>query len=335
MKENYEAWELAYGDFPLQGPLEAQLRFLIRFAVLAPSSHNSQPWRFVIGTNTIDVFIDETRIIPVADPHNRLVLMGVACALENIVVAADYYRMKPMVIYFPEGNAVARVTCVSGKNVQERKDHLIFTIPRRRTNRERYALTMPPASFLKTITSLADNGVEVMAVFEERRRSLITDLLLGFRDKAFANNAFRGEIADYKRTNFTRSFLGMPGFTMGFSNIASLFAPLIIRFVNVMKFIRPTEEALLKKHTPVFIFINSKADSPVDWLRAGRLFQRIALQAEQVGIQTGINALPRQSTELQQLLGSRYIPQVFFRMGYTEARPGHSPRLPAEKVVSS
>ncbi len=36
------------GEFPAQGSDEEKLAFAARFAILAPSTHNSQPWRFLM-----------------------------------------------------------------------------------------------------------------------------------------------------------------------------------------------------------------------------------------------------------------------------------------------
>ena len=41
-------WDVREADFPTTGPPAEQLRFLLHYAVLAPSGHNSQPWLFKI-----------------------------------------------------------------------------------------------------------------------------------------------------------------------------------------------------------------------------------------------------------------------------------------------
>ena len=51
--ENYRAWQVKPEDFPISGSLTEQLKFLLNFAVLAPSTHNSQPWNFKIAKNQI------------------------------------------------------------------------------------------------------------------------------------------------------------------------------------------------------------------------------------------------------------------------------------------
>ena len=46
---NHDSWDISEQEFPEGGSIEAQLRFLLRFAILAPSPKNSQPWAFAIS----------------------------------------------------------------------------------------------------------------------------------------------------------------------------------------------------------------------------------------------------------------------------------------------
>lgn len=60
-QKNYLAWEVKVKDFYDQKTISDQLRFLVRFAVLAPSSHNSQPWMFEVGEGRIVIRPDMRR----------------------------------------------------------------------------------------------------------------------------------------------------------------------------------------------------------------------------------------------------------------------------------
>ena len=55
-----DPWRVEENQFPSNGPLAERLRFLVRYALLAPSSHNTQPWQFHITDDRIDVFMDES-----------------------------------------------------------------------------------------------------------------------------------------------------------------------------------------------------------------------------------------------------------------------------------
>ncbi|MCY7390333.1 MAG: Tat pathway signal protein, partial [Leptolyngbyaceae cyanobacterium CAN_BIN12] len=46
----------------------AQLRELVRYATLAPSSHNTQCWKFRLDDRSISILPDLSRRCPVVDP---------------------------------------------------------------------------------------------------------------------------------------------------------------------------------------------------------------------------------------------------------------------------
>ena len=54
-----------------QGTPEETARFVIGTAVLAPSVHNTQPWRFAVRPGEISLYADPDRWLAVADPAGR------------------------------------------------------------------------------------------------------------------------------------------------------------------------------------------------------------------------------------------------------------------------
>ncbi|MEV6823819.1 hypothetical protein [Amycolatopsis sp. NPDC051102] len=52
---------------PLPGVFDQALASAVR----APSPHNTQPWRFAVGPEAIEVWLDRERVLAVADPHGR------------------------------------------------------------------------------------------------------------------------------------------------------------------------------------------------------------------------------------------------------------------------
>ncbi len=61
---------------------------LVRYATLAASGHNTQPWRFRIGDNRIEVLADFSRRTPVVDPDDHHLFASLGCAAENLAIAA-------------------------------------------------------------------------------------------------------------------------------------------------------------------------------------------------------------------------------------------------------
>ena len=66
--------------------LPPNVRDLIRFATLAPNSHNTQPWRFHVGHGLIDIAADFSRRTPAVDPDDHHLFVSLGCAAENLAI---------------------------------------------------------------------------------------------------------------------------------------------------------------------------------------------------------------------------------------------------------
>ena len=69
--------------------MENQFKEIIHYATLAPSGHNTQPWKFSIKDNSILIYPDYSRRLSVVDPDDHALFISLGCALENLVIAAE------------------------------------------------------------------------------------------------------------------------------------------------------------------------------------------------------------------------------------------------------
>ena len=80
---------------PLQGLSGAALSHeLVRYATLAPSSHNTQSWKFAVEAKGITILPDLSRRCPVVDPDDHHLYVSLGCAAENLVLAAQAMGMR-------------------------------------------------------------------------------------------------------------------------------------------------------------------------------------------------------------------------------------------------
>jgi len=75
----------------LTGTIEHQIQQIVDYAVRAPSTHNSQPWKFSITGNTLSVFVDENVKMPYSDPDNRYKYISLGYLIHHIQVIANYF----------------------------------------------------------------------------------------------------------------------------------------------------------------------------------------------------------------------------------------------------
>ncbi|HYE59741.1 MAG TPA: hypothetical protein VEA18_00980 [Candidatus Kapabacteria bacterium] len=318
--------------FPHNGTVRDQLSFLVRYAILAPSSHNSQPWQFIISQETIRIQPQEKRMLPFCDPDKRLLFIALGCALENLLIAADYFGFQTHIVKAEDEIRVSFQK--KDQTAVPPSVHRIFSIPKRRMNRNPYEDRMPDIEWMKAYGTAE---MEVHTVTEQKKRNDIADVMLAFKTYKFSDIHFRQELARYKRNNFTRLFTGIPGFTMGFPHVKSFLAPLAIRLLNVAKLTQKEDEELLKRQTPVLVLLCTKEDNHKTWIEVGQLYERLSLHAIELGMQTAINAIPDRLDFLSKLKGivqTAYHPQIFFRLGFALKTPEHSPRLPIEEVIT-
>jgi hypothetical protein len=64
------------------------LRELVRYATLAPSSHNTQCWKFRVQERAIAIEPDLSRRCPAVDPDDHHLFVSLGCAAENLAQAA-------------------------------------------------------------------------------------------------------------------------------------------------------------------------------------------------------------------------------------------------------
>ncbi len=336
MKQNYQAWEINPGDFQKQKTITDQLWFLAGFAVLAPSGHNSQPWQFDARDNIIDIRADMSRALPASDPNCRQLYISLGCAMENLLIAAEGYRFHYDIAYFPKDGVAASIT-FSGSGEQgviEPKSDII-AVTKRHTNRNPYTTKMPEQTFLQKIKSLGTGNVQITLVSQQTQREKISDIVSEALITTMDNKSFRMELSRYLKPNNTNSPIGMTGAGFLMPTAVSFIAPVLIKFVNVNKLSKKEDVALLKEHTPVFGVISTLADEPKAWLKAGQLYERVAVEAEKGNIKTHPLAAAIETGkycgQLQNALEIPSRPQVFFRLGYTDKLVPYAPRLPISK----
>ena len=92
----YEPWQTWRGEGPSEGPLA-----LIRAGVLAASVHNTQPWLFRVGPDSLELLADPGRHLGPMDPFRREQHVSLGCALENMVLAAGAQGLKPEIEFLP------------------------------------------------------------------------------------------------------------------------------------------------------------------------------------------------------------------------------------------
>lgn len=142
MTSTADAWNVSTLDFTRAAEAAEKRTFLLRYAVLAPSGHNTQPWLFHVSGNTVDLYANRAVALPVVDPHDRELTISCGAALLNLRVALRRFgfddEARELTPSAAEGDLLARVRLVPGAPPSPAEVALFEAIAERRTTRRAY-----------------------------------------------------------------------------------------------------------------------------------------------------------------------------------------------------
>jgi hypothetical protein len=339
MAQIWDPWEISEIGFPSKGESSDKLRFLVNYAVLAPSSHNSQPWLFKIVDDSVELYADRARALPVVDPEDRELIMSCGAALFHLRLAFRNFGYAGEFQLFPEytkPDLLARVGFGSEKKTSVEERRLFQAIVKRRTNRMPFESRPVPADLLSSLQRAAkEEGAWFVAAETDDTRNRIADLITEADRVQMADNRFRRELAAWVHQNRSASHDGMPGYAFGYGGIISSFAPLVVRTFDIGKG-QAARDRQLATGSPALAAIGTENETPKDWLSAGQALAAVLLSARAADVWASFLNQPIEMPELRiklrDILKAKGYPQLLLRMGYgQEVKP--TPRRTAGEVL--
>jgi hypothetical protein len=315
-----------------------QVGYLIGVAGRAPSVHNTQPWRFTINGNAIDLYADAGRQLLV-DPDSREMLISCGAALYGLRLAVRSLGYQPEVELLPELPArrpLARVRLglPAPMTAEERK--MLVAGPHRHTHRGPFEVSPLPAGLFTqlredaraegaTLTEIIPGPVreELMALVADCGRSQECDS----RSRADTLRWSR-DVASTDRDGVpAHAFRAAPGrepdrlpqrdFDLG-------------RGIGRLPVGGPAPA--------VTAVLCSTGDSPEDWLHAGQALYRLLLRAASRWVFASLNTQPLEDPSTRTLIAHRLAlpgaPQMLLSLGVSRtARP--TPRRAADDLIDN
>jgi hypothetical protein len=316
-----------------------QLCELVHYATLAPSSHNTQCWRFRVDEKRLQITVlpDFERFVPIADPDNHHLFVSVGCAVENLVMAANAHGYSTTVdASSPEDGIRVQLTPGSTPVVTD----LYEAIPKRQVSRCDYdGKPLDPSELAQLETAGTGDGVRVVLVTDRSNMLDIMDHVVA-ANTAQMTISFKKELVSWVRFNENEAVShgdGLYSKCTGNPAIPTLIGKAIFPLVA-----RPASENKkivhqVKTSAGIAVFVSSH-DDPVHWVEVGRCYERFALTATVLGVH---NAMLNQPIEVSDarprfaaLMGLHPLerPDLIVRFGRGPTMP-ISPRRPVEDVV--
>jgi len=332
-------WSEAAAALSAGAPLLERLRFLVRYAVLAPSGHNTQPWAFRVLGDAIELRADRSRGLPIADPRDREPTISCGAALFNLQLSARRFGLRSALRRFPDPadpDLLARLRVTGSGDTDDGEVRRLFDqIPHRHTNRRPFEPRPVPTSLVAALEDAAAAEGAWLVPLDEKDKLRAAELIAAGDRQQMSDKRFRRELAEWLVSNRSDRPDGMPGYAQGLGDLASHFGPLVVRTFDVGKS-QAARDAELATGSPLLVVLGTDHDAADDWLAAGMALERVLLRARTDAVHASYLNQPIQVEALRphvsQLCRRDGYPQVLLRLGYgPDVLP--TPRRPANDVL--
>lgn len=346
--EPWDNWQTYKGKDPLA---------LVSAAILAANPHNTQPWLFQVSDSRIDLYADTKRQIGSTDPFLREMYIGLGCALENLLLAADAKGFDRQLTLMPDQSKpthVARIDLSAGSTSES---ELYKVIPLRHTNRGIYDVERSlDQETLQALEKLGNNEPEVKVFWftTEAQRRQVGNAIVEATQAIISDRQQSQDSGKWMRLSWQDLQKYRDGLTLDASGSSALIRA-------IAKMLPPTSleqndrfwlDATRKVHvstTPAFgILAVSDHNNKSQQLECGRLWQRMHLWATTQGLaMQPLNQMPERAAR-EEILGiepkfSNVLAEfvgdpnwqglMMFRIGYPTIEALPSPRRGVKDVI--
>ncbi|HSP36927.1 MAG TPA: nitroreductase [Frankiaceae bacterium] len=307
--------------------MEAQRR-AVAAATMAPSVHNTQPWRFRLGPDTIDLFVDRERTLHALDPTGRQLVLSCGSALLFLRVALRSSGLDASVELLPDADAdhLARVTVRPGSAPTHEERALAGAIDERHMQRTPFEAKEVPSDVVRKLRLAVEEEQGWLQVVRRREDQLALISLLARADEMESHDeAYRAELRAWVRTDATTE--GVP--TAILPEPGERHTEVVIRDFDPSRAAEEPPGAdgppkrIVDEH-PLVVVLGTDSDALEDQVRAGMALGRLLLQGTVEGLSASplgqVLDWPGPRTLLRQRLSLIGEPQLVLRVGYGDPK---------------
>lgn len=273
--------------------MNKNIKKILEAAAYAPSGENNQPWKFKLKDNMIDVFNVPERDTSLYNFLQQGLFVAHGALLENIIIASSVLGYKADINAFPDKENSNHVASIILNKAEVRDEPLYPFIKKRATNRKPYYPDPLTNEEKSSILELNGLGFGKVALLEDQKavRELADVLCINER-LVFENYHLHKFFFEHMRWTEKEALEKRDGMyikTMELPSPVILLFKLLfkrwrfVKFMGISKFIaKQTKKMYLAAPAIGIIIIDS--DSSEDFLKGGRLMQRVWLEATRMGV---------------------------------------------------
>jgi hypothetical protein len=315
------------------------LRQAVATATKAPSVHNTQPWRFRLGSSSIDLYGDRTRTLNVLDRTGRQLVLSCGAALLFLRVALRAAGLDAEVALLPDDDPdhLATVAVRPGTPPTAEESALAAAVDVRHMQRSPFEARDLPADVVRELRRAAEHEQAWLHVIHRREDQLALISLLSRADEMETDDAaYREELQAWIRTDASTD--GIPAQIL--PGRGERHTEVVIRDFDPS---RPADDdeppqQIVDEH-PALVVLGTDGDSSRAHLLAGMALGRVLLRAAVDGVSASplgqVLDWPGPRAMLRQRLNLIGEPQLVLRMGYGTAKdPSRtSGRRPLDEIL--
>jgi nitroreductase len=338
-----DVWRIDPRAFPHNGSAADRLRFAAHYAILAPSGHNGQPWRFTIDGDLLRVYADRSRALPTVDPDDRELLIACAAPVHLAGLALRHFGHRPQVAILPDPADPDLLATIGLGRSEPAADptvaELFAAATARHCNRSPYQTRPLSTETLDRLRAAAEAEGAWLAILADRPAIAAAADLIAHGDRIkWRDPVFRDELAHRLIPNRGRRRDGMPGYAFGVPGPLARLTPFAVRHLDLGR-LRAAGDRRLALATPALAIIGTDRDDPPAWLAAGQAMSHVLLRATADGLATSFLSqaieVPELRPLLAALLGCAGHPQLLLRVGHPTGRAQLAPRRPLDEVLTT
>ena len=327
----------AHPDRATRPGAAAVLEPAARASLYAPSVFNTQPWRWRITGQSMELYAEPTRRLDVTDPDGRLLLISCGVALHHARTALAAAGRKATVRRFPDDarpDLLARIDLGVEVPPDPEAQRMAAAAKRRRTDRRAFGRRPVTEDMLTRLRRFVEFEGAYLHVVRPDQISLLAASTAWAAGTELDDPAYRAELQIWtNRPQWTRD--GVPRSTA---------VRPTLRRVPVRDFV-PDGTAGLEageEHDQgaAYVVLFGLTDSALDLLRGGEALSALLLLATAEGLATAPLSDTIEVTWprhlLRELLAGVGEPYLMVRLGYGESREPlpPSPRRDAADVIT-
>jgi hypothetical protein len=308
------------------GAAPTRMRQLLRYAMLAPSSHNTQCWKFRMTDAVIRIEADLARRCPVVDPDDHHLFVSLGCATENLAQAALAAGLQAHAQFDAAGSGAVAISLEPTKALAS---PLFQAITQRQCTRGDFDGQPVAAPELRLLEEAGTgNGVRVLLLTQRPAMERVLEFVQSGNTAQIEDAAFVRELKLWIRFSHAEALQSGDGLFAGASGNPALPRWLGSRLMDLVYTSKSENERYtrqVRNSAGIAVFVSDLSDH-AHWVEAGRCYERFALQATALGIR---NAMLNQAVEV-----AAVRPQFAAALGLGSLRPdlvvrfGRGPALP-------